>query len=361
MQKGPEVSPPEWVALRERLSRDRARMGNLRREEHSILRGIQSLERVLRNTRGALRKLSQHRDRLELEAESLSEELVDTDIELGATRHQIGQRLAAMHRLRRVPIRALSERAADKHQARILRDRLHFVMDYDASLLATAKQKRHKKQALLGALEVKEAHLDQAADELRAQAMASRRLQDDRTQLLRAVREERRSAEQLATELRRAAEQLVRELGVTHGREAAPAPALGGFSAQRGRLPWPVPGRVELAFGKKVEVESKMVLAQNGLDIRAPLLTPVRAVFGGKVAYSGPFFGLGQLLILEHGEGYFTVSAHLESVGVRKGQSVRQHQVVGHVGDTDSPKGAYLYFEIRRGAVPLDPSLWLAP
>ncbi|MFW5655954.1 MAG: murein hydrolase activator EnvC family protein, partial [Roseicyclus sp.] len=129
---------------------------------------------------------------------------------------------------------------------------------------------------------------------------------------------------------------------------------------QRGRLPWPVVGRVEVPFGKKVDPDSGMVLLSRGLDIRAHLSAPVRAVFPGRVVYAASRAGFGRLAIVDHG-GFYTLYAHLESFAVRAGDPVAAQQVLGHVGDSGSTKGAYLYFEIRKGRDPVDPIRWLAP
>src|SRR5262249_15466529 len=100
---------------------------------------------------------------------------------------------------------------------------------------------------------------------------------------------------------------------------------------------------------------------QKGIDIRAPIASTVRAVFDGDVAFAGWFEGFGRLVILEHPGGYYTLYAHLESLEVSKGMHVNAYQVVGLVGDSGSTKGAYLYFELRRGRDAVDPLEWLAP
>jgi septal ring factor EnvC (AmiA/AmiB activator) len=65
------------------------------------------------------------------------------------------------------------------------------------------------------------------------------------------------------------------------------------------------------------------------------------------------------MLILDHGDDYFTVSGHLAELRVAVGDAVAAGEPVGAVGDTGSLQGPRLYFEIRRGAEPLDPAEWL--
>jgi len=86
---------------------------------------------------------------------------------------------------------------------------------------------------------------------------------------------------------------------------------------------------------------------------------PIRAVWSGKVAHAGWFRGFGNLLILDHGDGMFSLMAHLDQLQKALGDTVHAGEEVGTVGDTGSLKGPYLYFELRDGQHPLDPEPWL--
>ena len=85
----------------------------------------------------------------------------------------------------------------------------------------------------------------------------------------------------------------------------------------------------------------------------------MRSVAAGRVRYAGRFRGYGNTVILDHGEEYFTVSSHLSRIDVELGDSVAALAPIGEVGDSGSLSGAHLYFEVRRGAEPLDPGSWL--
>jgi len=85
----------------------------------------------------------------------------------------------------------------------------------------------------------------------------------------------------------------------------------------------------------------------------------VRAVADGKVVYAGWLRGYGNLMVLDHGDGYHTVVAHLGELERRVGEEVRQGEALGPLGDTGSLKGPYLYFELRHHGVAVDPQVWL--
>jgi septal ring factor EnvC (AmiA/AmiB activator) len=129
----------------------------------------------------------------------------------------------------------------------------------------------------------------------------------------------------------------------------------------RGRLLFPVPGgQIEARFGRAVDPRFGTVTLQRGIDVRAPEGAPVRAVHGGTVVHAGWFRGYGNLMIIDHGDGMFSLMAHLATLDRAVGDEVRRGDQLGTVGDTGSLKGSYLYFELRDGQKPLDPEPWLA-
>jgi septal ring factor EnvC (AmiA/AmiB activator) len=130
------------------------------------------------------------------------------------------------------------------------------------------------------------------------------------------------------------------------------------FAMTQGHLMPPVLGRVEVGFGEVRHPRFGTVTMHRGLDYRAGLGAPVRSVFWGRVAFIGWLTGYGTTLIVDHGRGWHTVYAHLDSVQVAVGDLVPARARIGKVGQSGSIKGRYLYFEIRRNGQPVDPSDW---
>ena len=133
-----------------------------------------------------------------------------------------------------------------------------------------------------------------------------------------------------------------------------------GFGQFRGKLALPVEGRILSLFGRNENPQFNTFTVQKGIEIEAPLGTEIRAVHAGRVLYSDWFKGYGKILIIDHGEGYYTLSGHASALLKNVGQEVRAGEVVALVGDTGSLKGPCLYFEIRQKGKPLDPLEWLA-
>ncbi|MGD8727280.1 MAG: peptidoglycan DD-metalloendopeptidase family protein, partial [Gemmatimonadales bacterium] len=126
-----------------------------------------------------------------------------------------------------------------------------------------------------------------------------------------------------------------------------------------GSLDWPVEGEVLYRFGRQAGPDDT-VIRQNGIGIRAPVGTPVRAVASGTVQHAGPFGTYGQTVLLDHGGGYYTLYLYLSRVNVQVGGVVEMGQTVGLSGGANSDEGPHLEFQIRgQGGIALDPELWL--
>lgn len=133
---------------------------------------------------------------------------------------------------------------------------------------------------------------------------------------------------------------------------AAPLPAHASS-----RFLWPVKGKVISTFGPKPDG-----MHNDGINIAAAKGSPVVAADNGVVAYSGnELRGFGNLLLIKHADGYITAYAHLDSVSVERGASVRRGQVIGRVGQTGAVTSPQLHFELRKGSQAIDPRERLDP
>ncbi|HEX6975181.1 MAG TPA: peptidoglycan DD-metalloendopeptidase family protein, partial [Vicinamibacterales bacterium] len=126
----------------------------------------------------------------------------------------------------------------------------------------------------------------------------------------------------------------------------------------RGALAWPVPGFVVSRFGKERSSRFGTAIPRSGVDISIADGTPVRGVHEGTVAYADQFTGYGNLVILDHGDGVYSLYGYLSSLAVRKGDRVEAQGVVGESGRNPSGNPS-LYFELRVDGKPVDPLQWL--
>jgi murein hydrolase activator len=141
---------------------------------------------------------------------------------------------------------------------------------------------------------------------------------------------------------------------------AAAARVPGSIStADLGKLDWPVEGKIVYRFGRDT-LPSGGVIRWNGIGISAPAGTPVKAVEAGKVRLVGQFGTYGLTILLEHGNGYYSVYSHLQTANVKLNETVTKGQAIATVGGLSSDYGPHLHFEIRgENQIALDPTDWL--
>lgn len=128
-------------------------------------------------------------------------------------------------------------------------------------------------------------------------------------------------------------------------------------------LPWPVKGKVISKFGKEYRSDLNTWIFRDGIKIAARAGEPVRAVAEGSVIYAGPFRSYGNVVILDHTKGFFTIYGFLREIQVAVGDKLVVQGVIGTAGqDTQASSGtgqSAVYFEIRQGTAAVDPQRWL--
>ena len=140
-------------------------------------------------------------------------------------------------------------------------------------------------------------------------------------------------------------------VAVYGGNGVAPAGGGSGFASARGRLLFPLAGRSEVRPARREGTDGP------GLEIKSALGAPVRAVYAGRIAFADRYGPYGRLVIVDHGDHYFSVSGNLASIDVKVGDEVSAGERLGSVGDEG--RGAMLYFEIRHGTDTVQPGPWL--
>ena len=128
------------------------------------------------------------------------------------------------------------------------------------------------------------------------------------------------------------------------------------FARLKGKLAWPVQGRLAGDFGQPRGAGS---VKWNGVLLEASAGTPVRAVYHGRVAFADWLQGLGLLIIVDHGGGYMSLYGHNEALLKESGDWVEPGETIAQVGDSGGQARAGLYFEIRYNGEPVNPHPWI--
>jgi septal ring factor EnvC (AmiA/AmiB activator) len=128
------------------------------------------------------------------------------------------------------------------------------------------------------------------------------------------------------------------------------------FVAQKGKLSWPVEGKLAQSFG---QARDGGPLRWNGVLLSAATGTAVQAVYHGRVAFADWLPGLGLLVIVDHGGGYMSLYGHNEAILKESGEWVSPGDEIAQVGDSGGQAKPGLYFEIRHNGAPQDPRQWV--
>ncbi|HVE81335.1 MAG TPA: peptidoglycan DD-metalloendopeptidase family protein [Myxococcales bacterium] len=337
-----------------KLQGERAALQLIRSEKVSALEVLDLVERMERRAAVQVQQLEADLKLMKSRLQLAERQEAVANLALQEQLQKLSPRLLVMYRTtQRNPLEVLLS-ASDFAQL-VWRGRaLHALVESDLQLLQQVQRVRRFQELSHLELETVRGELGARLKWARAREERSRKQRQDLEDLLSLLQAEAVQSGRVVKDL----EVADRELGTMIAEMEAPA-AESGFGALKGRLSWPLVGRVEMGFGKLENPRFHTVTVQKGLDLRAPAGTPVRAVADGRVVFSGWLRGYGNLIILDHGDGYHTVVAHLGELERKVGEEVHQGEAVGPLGDTGSLKGAYVYFELRHHGVAVDPQVWL--
>ncbi|MDD5286264.1 MAG: peptidoglycan DD-metalloendopeptidase family protein [Desulfuromonadaceae bacterium] len=252
------------------------------------------------------------------------------------------------------------------------------ILDNDKRLFQEYNQKVQELKKLKGDLERDAAKKARIKDGI---ALKKREIEQEKSKkagYLLKVRQDRKSYEASLKELQANASRLQlmierldalrrRKLSSRHekpGRKLKPLAELPpvpdrGFASQKGRMSLPVRGEIIESFGKHKHPEFNSYTFSKGLSVSANAGTDIKVIYEGTVIFADYFKGFGNMVIVDHGGGYFTLYAHASRILKKVGAEVARHETIATVGDMDSTKGAILYFEIRHQGKPVDPADWV--
>lgn len=339
------------------------------RKERSILAELEAMDRDIQTGREELE--ARQRQLHESEAALRQVELNNADInrDLAALKALYGRRLRTLYKMKMsgggYAVAVLTSDGIGQTVKRI--KYLGIIAERDREIMqqyGRALRELEARQA-----EITEKRADALASKQRVESKKTE-LEDrkrSKSRMLASVRGEKGLYEQTLRELEEASAGLwamiKRKEQERHDATAA-APAMkrreAAGAAARSGLPWPIEGQVLTRFGLQRHPQFGTTIYRRGIEIQAREGESVRAVRDGQVAFADWYKGYGKLVILDHGNGMYTLYGNLSQLDQKKDNRVSKGQVLGLAGETGSLKGAKLYFEIRQNGEALDPLAWLA-
>jgi len=237
-------------------------------------------------------------------------------------------------------------------------------IDQLKSLKANLERDALKKERIMTGIEQKKREIE---EEKSKKAAYLGKVRQDRKSYETSLKELQANASRLQAMITRLEALSRRKLPSRHGKpgdrlkplaDLPPVPDR-GFASQKGRMNLPVRGEIVESYGKHKHPEFNSYTFSKGLSISASAGTEIKAIYEGTVIFADYFKGFGNMIIVDHGGGYFSLYAHAARLSKKVGAEVVRYEQIAVVGDVDSSKGNMLYFEIRHQGKPVDPAGWV--
>lgn len=243
-------------------------------------------------------------------------------------------------------------------------DEYNQKIDQLKSLKSDLERDAAKKTRIVSNIEQKKREIE---EEKSKKAQYLGKVRQDRKSYEASLKELQANASRLQTMITRLDALSRRKLSSRHEKPGAKQKPLAelppvpdrGFASQKGRMALPVRGTILESYGKHKHPEFNSFTFSKGVSISASSGAEIKAIYEGTVIFADYFKGFGNMIIVDHGGGYFSLYAHASRLTKKVGAEVSRHETIAAVGDVDSSKGSMLYFEIRHQGKPVDPAGWV--
>jgi septal ring factor EnvC (AmiA/AmiB activator) len=341
--------------LRKRISSLQQEFDKANESKAEVADDLRDSERAISSSNRALHQLgSQQREAnkdlqtLQQRAASLTTEMQSQQAQLGRLLYQ--QYIDSSHQ------DYLKLLLNNNDPTQVARDLKYY--EYIARERASTLQSLH---ASLSKLKVVAAQTRSKSAEIAA-------LQAEEKEGLQQLEHDKRSRQQTLQKIAQKLKQQRREIGRLKHNEAQlsqlveklahvlPDTGKGVFRTLKGKLSLPVKGRLSNTYGAR-RTESGM--AWTGWFLSAPANAPVKSIAAGRVVYADWLRGFGNLLIIDHGQGYMSLYGNNETLYKQAGDDLRSGDTIATVGNSGGNEDSGLYFELRFEGKPFNPSKWV--
>jgi murein hydrolase activator len=339
-------------AIHKELSITREKEKEIRGKESSILESLNLLDTELSGREKELRRMEAQLIDIKEKVQTTRDQISLLNHASEETREELFSRLNALYKMGRAHPETFLFNSQPYADLLKVNKYLRVVIDFDAHLVNTYRDQVLLKEVSQNDLLRNQSLWQRSISEVAKKRKEVIKIRETKQTLLKSIQNQKAVYQKLigelegrGKELQALVDSLEQEKGKTAQVQVKPK-----VQIPRGKLIAPVEGNVISLFKEK---------GQNGIEISAPMGTEIRAILPGKVLYADWFKGFGNMMIIDHGEHLFTVSAYCSDLLKKVGDSVSQGEAIALVGSAGSLKGACLYFEIRQHGKPHDPMEWI--
>lgn len=352
-----KIKEQELEEVRERISELKRSMDDSAAARDRLTAELQDAEVAISERRIRLKELERERDFSARQKAKLDEQLANRESELDAESKELADQVRAAYMSGSQERVKLLLNQRDPATLGRLMAYYGYFNDYRADNIEAVTSAIRELAALRSQVAAEEARIADLAKTRYAELTKLNVAQEKRQVLLARLKDkiagEGREVERLAAQ-EKDLSRLIAEL--TSILSDYPISSEEPFSEYKGRLTWPVVGKLIHDFGQP-RVGGR--LKWNGVVLAAPRGREVRSVYHGRVVFADWLAGMGLLVIVNHGENYMTLYGYNETILKNAGDWVAPGDVIATVGDSGGQTQASLYFELRRGAQPVNPRQWV--
>ncbi len=357
--------------IRKEIDRLNSKINKTQKDEKATLKQIQNLDKQIAMVTQLKRELQKERRLKEGQIDILNQTIQTTDQKIKVMKERAARRAVRAYKLGQNRDIDLLLTSGDIHQAlrrstylSAINDAEKITMNELQLMIRTNKADQNNLARRLGEVKRNIREEEQASRQISAQQKKKESklntLKRDRKSMQQQVKTKRTAAKQvegMIQDFEKQKQQILRDLANSLG--ITPEQAAKLFAESKGKLSWPVRGKLVGRFGPHKNEKLGTITTNPGIDIKAPKGTNVKAVMHGKVIAITWIPGYGNTIIVGHGSSYYTVYAHIDNIQVNMNGYVLRDQVIAKVSDTGSLDGARLHFEVWRGKDKVDPLKWL--
>jgi len=351
-----EPNHEEIRKIESKLSREREKLRELDSQERDLLIELARLEQEVREKKDAINELSGKIHHASAEIDALKRKLAHLKQLSMRSEIKISRKLVELYKYARIGyVKALADVTDITEFLRRVKY-LNVVMAEDRKALIKAAEQAQVHQNDIFRTEARLSEIRNIVRKEEARLISLKKELEKKVLLLVNIHQDKTFYETGIQELEAAAEDLKQTLINIDKNDTYETNRACHFEDFKGKLPYPMKGKVLKGKGLP---RSGGLGTPKGIVIEGPPNSDVTAIFPGRVAFSGNLKGYGELIIINHGSRFFTVSANLSARNKTGGEIVKEGEVVGRVVGNGVSRGGRLYFEIRQAEKGLNPQEWL--
>ncbi|MEW6068028.1 MAG: peptidoglycan DD-metalloendopeptidase family protein [Nitrospirota bacterium] len=352
------VTPQEeYEKVQEGIREHKKKLEDTKRLEYSILGELDNANKQLNIIESELRKTRRKLANTESKIAKVEKEISLNKSKIERQKEWIKRKLRAIqkHGYNTEAVMVLLS-ANDISQFMRRAKYLQYIAVHETQLLNSYKESIESLYAKEKQLTTLKTDLIRDKEKIKSEEASLLESKKNKEILLASIKNEKASYEKMLKELKDAAKRL---LEIIREAEMGDSFSAEGFRRLKGKLPWPVNGRVVIPYGAQKDPLFNTRVFRSGAYIRAGENSFARAIYSGRVVFAEWFKGYGQLVIINHGGGYHTLYGSLSEIFTKVGDIITPEQIIGRVGDSGILNMPALYFELRYKGKPLDPAQWL--